>query len=137
MNNRSEKKKHYTQMSVSEIETVKNKIKMSLIDGGLLYFSRHCKEQISKKAKQDFDYKKATSQTMVEGKIIEYKIIQFPDSKIEERVVLRSKYLYNGKACCLVYSITNKSIVTIWFNSGLDNHKTLKISKYNANLEII
>lgn len=76
--------------------------------------------------------------------IIEYNYVQYPDHR-DNRVVVKSWDSYNvnvdGKdtECNMIFvlSVTNHQIVTLWYNSIDDDHKTLNMSRYNKNIEVI
>lgn len=76
--------------------------------------------------------------------IIEYNYVQYPDHR-DNRVVVKSWDSYNvnvdGKdtECNMIFvlSVTNHQIVTLWYNSIDDDHKTLNMSRYNKNIEVV
>lgn len=76
--------------------------------------------------------------------IIEYNYVEYPDHR-DNRVVVKSWDSYNvnvdGKdtECNMIFvlSVTNHQIVTLWYNSIDDDHKTLNMSRYNKNIEVV
>lgn len=134
--NRFEVKKHITQMSVYEIQIIKTKLDNSYKRKQKVRFAKYCNERWKEKVRCDVNFKTSLMKTLHEYEIIEYKNVYFSKDNMEERVVLRSKQPYYGKNICLVYSITNKVIITVWLNGVVDNHKTLRLSEYNADMEI-
>lgn len=76
--------------------------------------------------------------------IIEYNYVQYSDHR-DNRVVVKSWDSYNvnvdGKdtECNMIFvlSVTNHQIVTLWYNSIDDDHKTLNMSRYNKNIEVV
>lgn len=133
---RFEVKKHITQMSMYEIQIIKTKLDNSYKEKKKICFAKHCSDRWKEKIRHDADFKFLLIKTLHEHEVIEYKNVYFNKDNIEERVVLRSKQPYYGKNVCLVYSITNKVVITVWLNDATDNHKTLRLSEYNANMEI-
>lgn len=134
--NRFEVKKHITQMSMVEVQIIKMKMERSYKRKQKVRFSKHCNQRWKEKMDKGFNFKTSIMQTLTNYEIVEYKQVFFNKNESEERVVLRSKQPFNGKNICLVYSITNKVIITLWLNSAFDNHKTLRLSEYNADMEI-
>lgn len=73
--------------------------------------------------------------TIYNSKIVEYRITK--NKKIEERVVLRSRSIVND--CYnihVVFSLTDKKIITVWMNHIEDLHETLNWSIYNKNMKV-
>lgn len=133
---RFEVKKHITQMSMYEIQIIKTKLDNSYKRKQKVRFAKHCNERWKEKVRYDVNFKTSLMKTLHEYEIIEYKNVYFSKNSMEERVVLRSKQPYYGKNICLVYSITNKVIITVWLNGVVNNHKALRLSEYNADMEI-
>lgn len=76
--------------------------------------------------------------------IIEYNYVQYSNYR-DNRVVVKSWDSYNvnveGKdtECNMIFvlSVTNNQIVTLWYNRVDDNHKTLNMSRYNKDIEVV
>ena len=77
--------------------------------------------------------------TIYNANIIEYRIVlNKRTGKPDERVILRSKSIVNGKFNLhAVYSLTNKKIVTVWINHIKDHHATLDWSLYSADMQVV
>jgi hypothetical protein len=76
--------------------------------------------------------------TILYSSIIEYKIdyIRRKD-EYDERVLLRSKAIVNGDSNLnVVYSLTNKTVVTVWNNRITDKHSTLDWSLYDEDMKV-
>jgi hypothetical protein len=76
--------------------------------------------------------------TIHHSNIIEYKIdFNRKIGGYDERVVLRSKAVVQGEwNLHAVYSLTTKSIVSVWLNHVTDFHDTLDWSLYDKNMKV-
>lgn len=106
-----------------------------------IYASSH----LRRKSAVSYDMKEICN-VLKSGKydIIEYNYVQYPDHR-DNRVVVKSWDSYNvnvdGKdtECNMIFvlSVTNNQIVTLWYNRVDDNHKTLNMSRYNKDIEVV
>lgn len=120
-------KKHYTQFTKSELEAVITELK-------------RCKGiTLSKHARKSYLNKTHIIQTLRNFNIIEYNYNTFSG---ESRALLRGRdsftlddgLKYN---LCAVVSITNKVIVTIYYNLSTDNHSNIDYHRYNRHFNIL
>lgn len=125
------RKKHFTQMSQHENRYLLDSLK----DVDKWTMERHALDRIIEK-EIDATYEDAVS-TIHNGKIIEYHIAKHREEK-DARVLLRANALVNGTYNLnVVYSLTRKSIVSVWINDIKDKHSTLDMNAYNRGLKII
>ena len=106
-----------------------------------IYASSH----LRRKSAVSYDMKEICN-VLKSGKydIIEYNYVQYLEHR-DNRVVVKSwdSYQVNveGKdtECNMIFvlSVTNHQIVTLWYNSIDDDHKTLNMSRYNKNIEVV
>lgn len=77
--------------------------------------------------------------TVYNAEIIEYRIVHNARfNSIDERVILRSKAIVNGSFNLnVVFSLTNKRIITVWNNHVKDLHSTLDWSIYSADMKVV
>ena len=70
--------------------------------------------------------------------IVEYKIdYNARINRCDERVVLRANAIVNGQYNLnAVYSLSRKTIVTVWINHIRDFHNTLDWSIYNSDMKV-
>lgn len=74
--------------------------------------------------------------TIYHSEIIEYKI-NLIKGEVEERVVLRSKAIVNEEYNLhVVFSLQNKTVVTVWMNHINDRHATLDWSIYDPSMKV-
>ena len=138
--NRKEVRKHFTQMDEQELTIVENKIKSS-VNGDVNYVNiiPHAFDNLYKRLRKGRDintYKIMLAQALLDFTPIEFKRIYNDVNLVEERSVLRGNRLVNGESIVLVYSITKRTIITLWVNSLEDMHSTLDMSLYDSNMEI-
>lgn len=127
------KRKHHSQMTKREKAGLFNRLK-SVQNWGIL---KHALERLEQKG-IDATYDDIVS-TIYYSEIIEYRIVHNPAiRKYDERVILRSKAIVNR--CYnlnVVFSLTDKKIVTVWMNHIRDRHKTLRWELYDANMKVL
>lgn len=77
--------------------------------------------------------------TVFNSSIIEYRIVHNDlYDTYDERVILRSKAIVNEEYNLnVVFSLTNRKIVTVWMNHLEDLHDTLDWSIYNENMAVL
>lgn len=106
-----------------------------------IYASSH----LRRKSAVSYDMKEICD-VLKSGKydIIEYNYVLGNNGR-DNRVVVKSWDSYqvdiDGKdtECNMIFvlSVTNNQIITIWYNDINDNHKTLNMSRYNKNIEVV
>jgi hypothetical protein len=75
--------------------------------------------------------------------IIEYRIADLahvlnPDQVCDERMIVRSKSIVNRSYdLSVVFSLTYEKIITVWMNDVDDQHKTINMSVFDPNMEVI
>lgn len=141
-----QKKKHVSQMSETEKQYLKNKIKT--IKTRDITVSKHIlnkKKDIGFKMENIFEI---LNEDKIENLIVEYNETQ-NDELIDKRVLLRGNKSYNVRFkskegsfvssanICFVISLNTYRIVTVYWNKSKDNHKTINWSRYDKNLDII
>ncbi|ARM66910.1 hypothetical protein AM5_057 [Lactococcus phage AM5] len=137
---RKEIRKHFTQMNEQELEIVKNKIKNSVKgDVNSVNIVPHAFDNLFKRLRKGRDintYKVMLAQTLIDFTPIEFKRIYNGVNLVEERSVLRGKRLVNEESIVLVYSLTQRKIITVWINSLNDTHSTLDTNLYDSEMVI-
>lgn len=137
---RKEIRKHFTQMNEQELEIVKNKIKSSVNgDVNSVNIVPHAFDNLFKRLRKGRDintYKIMLAQTLIDFTPIEFKRIYNGVNLVEERSVLRGNRLVNEESIVLVYSITQRKIITVWINSLNDMHSTLDTNLYDSEMVI-
>ncbi|ARM66815.1 hypothetical protein AM4_157 [Lactococcus phage AM4] len=137
---RKEIRKHFTQMNEQELEIVKNKIKNSVKgDVNSVNIVPHAFDNLFKRLRKGRDintYKVMLAQTLIDFTPIEFKRIYNGVNLMEERSVLRGNRLVNEESIVLVYSITQRKIITVWINSLNDMHSTLDANLYDSEMVI-
>lgn len=137
---RKEIRKHFTQMNEQELEIVKNKIKSSVNgDVNSVNIVPHAFDNLFKRLRKGRDintYKIMLAQTLIDFTPIEFKRIYNGVNLVEERSVLRGNRLVNKESIVLVYSITQRKIITVWINSLNDMHSTLDTNLYDSEMVI-
>ena len=137
---RKEIRKHFTQMNEQELEIVKNKIKSSVNgDVNSVNIVPHAFDNLFKRLRKGRDintYKVMLAQTLINFTPIEFKRIYNGVNLVEERSVLRGNRLVNEESIVLVYSITQRKIITVWINSLNDMHSTLDTNLYDSEMVI-
>lgn len=137
---RKEIRKHFTQMNEQELTIVKNKIKSSVNgDVNSVNIVHHALDNLYKRLRKGRDintYKVMLAQTLIDFTPIEFKRIYNGVNLVEERSVLRGNRLVNEESIVLVYSITKRTIITVWVNSLDDMHNTLDMNLYDADMAI-
>ena len=134
-------KKHYTQMSTKELKTLSK----AILETNLFHISNHLNEKDNHINNDTI--KMLLSQDSAIDNILEYNIVPiYVDGTyyVDKRVVLRSKRVekvnMNGRLekCNLIFviSLINRTIVTAYYNKVSDNHKSINMSRYCANLKV-
>ena len=124
------KKRHYSQMSKEEQDYLFSRLR----NVKKWHIGDHALEQMEKKG-IDVTYNDIKS-TIHTSKIIEYHVAKVKN-KEEERVLLRSNAVVNGKYNLhVVYGLGTKTIVSVWLNEVDDVHKTIDMNDYDKNVVI-
>lgn len=115
-------RKHYSQFSNNEEKTLKKLISE--------------KEYIL----TDYSIMRKTHRVILNREIRDtlkdYKIIEYHYKFGDNRVLIRSNKSYNHYNICLVLSLNEGKIITVYDNYDNDKHYTLNITNYNGNLDI-
>lgn len=138
--NNSMVKKHRTQMSNKEI-----KILCSMyndIDVEDMKLSKHLYDKLEKELEDSDDIFYFRYMMIYNSELIEFNTGK--DGK-DSRILIRFKEKFRGKldgivtdvALCVVFSLKNKSFVTVYLNDYYDNHATLREEQYTKNFDII
>lgn len=138
--NNSMVKKHYTQMSKKEIQTLCNLY--NDIDVEDIILSKHLHDKLEKELEDAEDIFYFTNMLIYNSELIEFNTGK--DGK-DSRILIRFKEKFRGKldgivtdvALCVVFSLKNKSFVTVYLNDYYDNHETLRKEQYTKNFNII
>jgi hypothetical protein len=129
-------RKHSSQMTEAEIHGLWERLK-EIEDKGLNWkISGHALERMEQKGIVT-TYKDIVS-TIHNASMVEYKIdYNRIDKKCHERVVIRSKDFVNiNYNLHVVFSLTNRKIISVWMNHKSDFHNTLKWEIYNKDMKI-
>lgn len=125
-------RKHSSQFKKSEKESLMKRLRS--IDKWSI--STHALKRIREKG-IDATYNDIAS-TVHDCMIFEYKIdYNRFTNRCEERIGVRSNSITNKNFNLnVIYSLTNKKVITVWLNRINDNHATLDKTLYDANLKI-
>jgi hypothetical protein len=66
-----------------------------------------------------------------------FSIIEFHTESAEPRILIRGNSMIKGKHCCIVFAPKRNTVVTTYFNSANDNHKTINWNAYDKNINVI
>ena len=119
-------RKHCLQMTEGELTVVTRKVKACSLEDWIV--SGHLINRIVEKGISPLQIAEA----IMSFSVIEYKLYH----EGEERVLIRGKESHEGYQVCVVLGVTKKRIVTAWKNRADDNHSTIKMSEYDADLVI-
>ena len=129
-------RKHVSQMSDAEINGLFERLKSVEANGKQWNISKHALDRISEKginATYEDVVSSIHNSTIVEYKIDQAKFGNTPD----ERVVIRAKSIVNRSYNLnVVYSLTNRKVITVWVNHIKDRHSTLDWSIYNKDMVV-
>lgn len=135
---RNEVKKHLTQMSRAEKKFIWKKLKKkrARVSQSNIKIGYHANEMIINRPRFNVDLP-IIIETVKNSKFYEYKIIREGDKIVDERVLLRSNKSYDGSNVVIVYSLMWNKVITVWCNNVDDKHKTLDLSSYNKDMQIV
>ena len=121
------KRKHRQHMNSAEVRALKEAIRG--LDPTKLYsFNWY----IKKRMKQRGISRKDINRTIKEGHIIE----AHNEKRDDIRILLRHE-TKRGLAVCLVVSLKDHCIITVYINESSDNHPTLNWSEYQWNVDLV
>lgn len=138
--NNSMVKKHYTQMSKKEIQTLCSLYNdMDVKD---MKLSKHLYDKLEKELEDADDIFYFRYMMIYNSELIEFNTGK---NGKDSRILIRFKEKFRGKldgivtdvALCVVFSLKNKSFVTVYLNDYYDNHATLREEQYTKNFDII
>lgn len=66
------------------------------------------------------------------GNLIEYHV-----RNGKSRILMRGTRIYDGDVFCVVFELTTKKLITMYFNCADDNHSTLKEEAYDESIDVI
>jgi hypothetical protein len=128
----SGKRKHYSQMSIQEINGLFKRLRQ--VRSNQWHLSGHVFDRLEGKG---INATRADIISCIHNStLIEYKIDE-RFNVCDERVLLRANAIVND--CYnlhVVYSLTNKRVITVWINHIRDHHKTLDWSLYTADMKV-
>lgn len=130
------KRKHVSQMCDREINSLFERLKDVERKGQTWRMTGHTLKRMNEKDIQ-VNFEDVVSM-IHNADIVEYKIDENRFSgKPEERVVLVSKFVVNKNyRLKVVYSLTERRIITTWVNHVKDTHKTLDWNLYTNNMPV-
>lgn len=130
------KRKHRSQLQQEEIDRIFSKLKSVEENGERWRIRTHALDRMEQKGI------KATYEDLVttihNAEIIEYKMdYSYDINRCDERVVLRANTIVNDYYNLnVVYSLSEKRIITVWINDINDSHSTLDWSLYDENMKV-
>ena len=130
------KRKHVSQMCDKDINSLFKRLKNVERNGQTWRMTGHTLKRMDEKGIQ-VSFEDIVSM-IHNADIVEYKIDDNRFSgKPDERVVLVSKFVVNRcYRLKVVYSLTDRRIITVWTNHVKDNHKTLDWSLYTQDMPV-
>jgi hypothetical protein len=116
-------RKHISQMSLEEVDFF-----TSLVRNKAWIMSGHVREQMEKRG--------GTLSDIIEA--IEYgSLVEYHCRNGYSRLLFRSETPIHNWVPCVVVEIATERIITIFWNHVKDNHRTIDMSRYNEDLDII
>ena len=137
--NNSMVKKHYTQMSKKEIQTLCSLYNDMDVED--MKLSKHLYDKLEKELEDADDIFYFRYMMIYNSELIEFNTGK---NGKDSRILIRFKEKFRGKldsivtdvALCVVFSLKNKSFVTVYLNDYYDNHETLRKEQYTKNFNI-
>lgn len=137
--NNSMVKKHYTQMSKKEIQTLCSLYNDMDVED--MKLSKHLYDKLEKELEDADDIFYFRYMMIYNSELIEFNTGK---NGKDSRILIRFKEKFRGKldgivtdvALCVVFSLKNKSFVTVYLNDYYDNHETLRKEQYTKNFDI-
>lgn len=139
-NTTTQKRKHYTQMTIHEKRRCVRMIRDSHKVFGRFDVTPHASQKLYKgKIPLKTFFQLLYTDEMIEH-VIEYNVRQFKDFE-DERVLVRIPYKIDmphikSSHMFIVISIIQGAIITAYYNELNDNHETINMKNYDKNLEI-
>lgn len=129
-----QEKKHYTQFTKAELRYLESRLR-TIKDVSL---TRHARNK-------GITINKGDIQRVLRSKDIKNQIIEFNCTRGDQRVLVRSRDIFDtivdgvSHRCniCFIVSLKDGVIVTVYYDDVNDNHKTVDFSRYNKDLKII
>ena len=130
---RVEKRKHFSQMSVREIDTLY--YKLSTVKPHNWRLSQHAEERLTQK---NIDASRSRIVDVINHcEVIEYKTVDNGRYTCE-RVIVRDTALTNKKYNLnVVFDITRGVVISVWLNHIEDRHSTLDMLIYDGAMQIL
>lgn len=119
-----EHKKHYTQMTQSEIWNIRKKIN----ERRKYSASQHILNRMAEKDISEFE---------IENVFRDYDIIEFYKKNSNNRVLIRGRKAINGSNTVISIRLDNGHIITGYKNRANDNHRTINWNNYEKDLDIL
>lgn len=120
------KRKHCSQMVKHELALVAEKVKSCSLEDWRV--SGHLMNRMIEKGINPLQIAEA----IMSFSVIEYKLYH----EGEERVLIRGTRSHEGYQVCVVLNVSKRRIITAWKNHVKDNHSTINMSEYDADLII-
>lgn len=129
---KTERKKHFTQMTSREKSLLKEKIKQ--VDIREWVVSKHAMERIRER---NFKFcPERIVNCLTNFRPIEYKVVNYY-GKRQERVLIRGNDIYNGSNLVMLFNVTDKEFITCWMNTHDDMHDAIDMEEYDGSLEVV
>lgn len=130
----SGQRKHGKQLSTGEKEIIWKRLRA--VDNSAWKLTSYAQARLDER-NIDANINDVVS-TIHNSYIVEYRIIEDHRRNIfDVRVVLRSNEIVNNRYNLnVVFSLSCKSIVTLWLNDAKDDHKTLRWEIYNKDMKV-
>lgn len=64
-------------------------------------------------------------------------IIEYHSINNNNRILVRGKRSFNGSVICAVFEPETRNVITLYWNRFNDNHKTIDMQLYIADLDIV
>lgn len=130
-----QEKKHITQMTKDEVMAITNKLYSLNI--GQTKLSFHLQEKLDSEELSIY-------KSQMVRLLLDFEIIEYNNTRGQSRVLLRGlskeDTLVDGvikkSNLCIVWNLDTNNIVTAYWNCISDNHNTIDLRRYNANLKI-
>lgn len=121
----SSKRKYYLHMTKEE----KVFLKRTALEIRNWDMSNHTKQRMEERG---FLNNKDIADVITYGDIIEYHL-----RNGLSRVLIRGNKSYYGYVPCIVFELKSSMIITFYWNSETDDHKTIDMSRYDEKIDII
>lgn len=119
------KRKHYTQMTKEE----KVFLKKTALSVSNWYLSSHIRERMEERGFLGYS---DIVNVITYGDVIEYHL-----RNGASRVLIRGNTSYYGYVPCIVFELKTNTIITFYWNSQTDDHKTIDMARYDNKIDIV